>query len=355
MKPVLPNGANQVAEKILEVQDLRTYFFLASGVAKAVDGVSFHVERGKAIGIVGESGSGKSITASSIIRLLPPAARIEGGTILFKGRDITKLSPEELFALRGKEIATIFQDPMTSLDPVFTIGCQIRELLEAHASISRSESRAKAVEALSIVGIPDAERRLNAYPHEFSGGMRQRVMIAMALICNPSLIIADEPTTALDVTVQAQVLSLLQDLQKRIHTAILLITHNLGLVWKVCDQVMVMYAGKTVEYASTQQLYENPCHPYSWGLFMSIPKLSAPPDQKLAIIPGIPPDLRLTGRGCNFAARCPYADGRCRETTPPLREFEPGHWVACHLEGGIQKGEARRRFAAVPKTGEGSP
>jgi oligopeptide/dipeptide ABC transporter ATP-binding protein len=330
-------------EKILEVKNLKTYFHMTSGIARAVDGVSFHVERGKAIGIVGESGSGKSVTASSIINLLPSTAKIEEGSVLFKGRDLTKISKKDMFALRGKEISMIFQDPMTSLDPVFTIGQQIQELLNAHYDLPRNEYRRKAIEALSMVGIPEAGKRLNAYPHEFSGGMRQRVMIAMALICSPSLIIADEPTTALDVTVQAQVLSLLHNLQQKTYTSILLITHNLGIVWKMCDTVMVMYAGKTVEYASTRQLFENTLHPYSWGLFMSIPKLSAPRDQKLTIIPGLPPDLRLTGKGCNFARRCPYAKDVCREAEPALTEFESGHFVACHF----QAGEKGLRFGEI--------
>lgn len=319
--------------KVLEVKDLCTYFFQAAGVAKAVDGVSFSIDKGKTLGIVGESGSGKSVTASSIIRLLPNTAKIESGEIIFNGKNILDLSKKEMQKIRGKEIASVFQDPMTSLDPVFTIGYQMDELLKTHfPGMNKEDRRKKAVEALSIVGITDGEQRLAAYPHEFSGGMRQRVMISMAVMCDPALLIADEPTTALDVTVQAQVFELLKDMQKRLGTSILLITHNLGAVWKMCDSVVVMYAGKCVEIAETKELYSNPLHPYTWGLLSSIPKLSTDKSDILPTIPGTPPDLKLTGKGCNFADRCAYAVPECATKEPELIELEPNHFVACNIQ-----------------------
>ena len=333
-----------MSEKILEVKDLRTYFFQASGISKAVDGVSFSIEKGKTLGVVGESGSGKSVTASSIIKLLPNTAKIQSGEIIFKGEDLVKYSKSALRKIRGKEIASVFQDPMTSLDPVFTIGSQMNELLKAHyPDMSRKERRQKSIEALNTVGITDGAQRLAAYPHEFSGGMRQRVMIAMAVICDPALLIADEPTTALDVTVQAQVFALMKDLQKRLHTSILLITHNLGAVWRMCDSVVVMYAGKCMEIAETKELYSNTQHPYTWGLLSSMPKLSADGEDALPTIPGMPPDLKLTGEGCGFAERCKYAQKKCFESCPELAEIEPGHFVACHM----QTKESRIHFQEV--------
>lgn len=333
-----------MSDKILEVSNLRTYFFQSAGVAKAVDGISFSIEKGKTLGIVGESGSGKSVTASSIIRLLPPTAKIKSGEVLFDGKNLLDYSKKEMRHIRGKEIASVFQDPMTSLDPVFTIGQQMHELLKMHfPEMSKAERQQKAIEALDTVGITDGEQRLAAYPHEFSGGMRQRVMIAMAVVCNPTLIIADEPTTALDVTVQAQVLDLMKDLQERLGTSILLITHNLGAVWKMCDNVVVMYAGKCMEIAETKALYTSTFHPYTWGLLSSMPKLSADSDQPLLTIPGTPPDLKLTGEGCNFNERCPYAESICFELEPELNELEPGHCVACHL----QTKDSRIKFEEV--------
>lgn len=327
-----------MSENLLTVKGLKTYFFQASGVSKAVDGVSFNLQKGKTMGIVGESGSGKSVTASSIIRLLPPKiGRIVAGEIEFEGKDVLKLNKKELLNFRGKDIAVIFQDPMTSLDPVFKIGSQMVEMICAHQDVSKEEARRMAVEALNKVGIPQPEKRMESYPYELSGGMCQRVIIAMAVCCKPKLILADEPTTALDVTVQAQVLELLQGLQQEMNTSILLITHNLGVVWKMCDSVMVMYAGKTVEYADTQTLYANPLHPYTWGLLDSMPKLSDKVKGKLNTIPGAPPDLRLTGQCCNFYNRCPYAAERCAQDVPPLVEVEPGHFVACHRQNGQEK------------------
>lgn len=326
-----------MSKELLTVENLKTYFFTASGVSKAVDGVSFTLEKGQTMGIVGESGSGKSVSASSIIRLLPKIGKLVDGKIEFEGKDILKLGKKELLNFRGKDIAVIFQDPMTSLDPVFKIGNQMVEMICAHQDISKKEARAMAVEALKKVGIPQAEKRMDSYPYELSGGMCQRVIIAMAVCCKPKMIIADEPTTALDVTVQAQVLELLQELQKEMNTSILLITHNLGVVWKMCDTVMVMYAGKTVEYATAETLYRNPMHPYTWGLLDSMPKLSDKVKEELKTIPGTPPDLRLTGTGCNFCNRCPYAEEKCSTEVPPLVEIEKGHFIACHRQNKTEK------------------
>lgn len=332
-----------MSENILTVKDLKTYFYTASGVAKAVDGVSFNIAKGETMGIVGESGSGKSVTSSSIIRLLPPrTGKIVGGSIEFEGKDVLALSKKELNDFRGKDIAVIFQDPMTSLDPVFKIGKQMTEMIMAHQNVTKDEAWKMAVEALNKVGIPEPEKRMNSYPYELSGGMCQRVIIAMAVCCKPKLIIADEPTTALDVTVQAQVLELLKDLQRNMDTAILLITHNLGVVWEMCDKVMVMYAGNTVEFTDTKTLYSNPRHPYTWGLLDSMPKLSDESKGELKTIPGTPPDLRLTGKCCNFYNRCPYVTEACTQSVPPLVEVEPGHFVACHrqnLTNKLEKGE----------------
>ena len=332
-----------MSKNILTVKDLKTYFYTASGIAKAVDGVSFNIAKGETMGIGGESGSGKSVTSSSIIRLLPPrTGKIVGGSIEFEGKDVLALSKKELNDFRGKDIAVIFQDPMTSLDPVFKIGKQMTEMIMAHQNVTKDEAWKMAVEALSKVGIPEPEKRMNSYPYELSGGMCQRVIIAMAVCCKPKLIIADEPTTALDVTVQAQVLELLKELQRDMDTAILLITHNLGVVWEMCDKVMVMYAGNTVEFTDTKTLYSNPRHPYTWGLLDSMPKLSDESKGELKTIPGTPPDLRLTGECCNFYNRCPYVTEACTQSVPPLVEVEPGHFVACHrqnLTNKLEKGE----------------
>lgn len=325
-----------MSEEILKVENLKTYFFTASGVSKAVDGVSYTLRKGEILGIVGESGSGKSVSANSVIRLLPKTGKVVDGTILFEGKDMRTISDKELRQIRGNDISVIFQDPMTSLDPVFKVGSQMIELIRTHNKVSKEEARKIAVENLALVGIPDPESRLNSYPHELSGGMCQRVMIAMAISCHPKFMIADEPTTALDVTVQAQVLSLLKDLQEKTDTAIMLITHNLGIVWKMCDTVMVMYAGKTVEFADMKELYKNPMHPYTWGLLDSIPKLSDEGKADLKTIPGVPPDLRLTGTCCNFYNRCPYATDICREQVPELVEVAPGHKVACHHQNGVE-------------------
>ncbi len=333
-----------MGERLLTVKNLKTYFSLASGTVKAVDGVSFTLDKGEILGIVGESGCGKSVTASSIIRLLPPKiGNIVDGEINFEGRDVRALSGKELLKFRGRDISMIFQNPMTSLDPVFKIGSQMVEMIRTHHSeISREEALKISIEALRKVGIPNPESRINSYPYELSGGMCQRVIIAMAICCEPKMMIADEPTTALDVTVQSQVLKLLRGLQKEKGVAILMITHNLGIVWEMCDSVMVMYAGKTVEYTSAKELYRNPLHPYTWGLLDSMPKLSDDTNKRLVAIDGVPPDLRLTGTCCNFYNRCPYASPICMEKVPELTETEPGHFVACHRQNGktaLKRGE----------------
>ena len=325
-----------MSEKLLEVKNLQTHFFTASGVSKAVDGISFSLEKGKTMGIVGESGSGKSVASSSIIRLLSRTGKIVGGEIIFEGKNVLEFSKKELLDFRGRDVAVIFQDPMTSLDPVFKIGNQMVEMICAHQDVSKEEARKMAIDALNKVGIPQPEKRLDSYPYQLSGGMCQRVIIAMAVCCKPKLIIADEPTTALDVTVQARVLELLQGLQDELDTSILLITHNLGVVWKMCDYVMVMYAGNTFEYADVETLYTNPLHPYTWGLLDSMPLLSDNLKGDLKAIPGIPPDLRMTGGRCNFCNRCKYATEICSKEVPPLVEVEAGHFVACHRQNGVE-------------------
>lgn len=332
-------------EHLLTVRDLKTYFHTSAGVSKAVDGVSFTLDSGKTLAIVGESGSGKSVTASSVIRLLPKTGKIESGVVEFDGKDMTQIPMKELLAIRGRDIGMIYQDPMTSLDPVFKVGSQMVELIRAHEDVSKEEARTRAIEMLRAVGIPEPERRMDSYPYELSGGMCQRVIIAMAMSLHPKFIIADEPTTALDVTVQSQVLDLLKNLQDEFGTAILLITHNLGIVWKMAHDVMVMYAGRTVEYASTSELYANPLHPYTWGLLDSMPKLSDDANEELKTIPGVPPDLRLTGTCCNFCNRCPYAIEVCERAVPETREVAPGHFVACHRQdgaGGLVRGGVNR-------------
>jgi oligopeptide/dipeptide ABC transporter ATP-binding protein len=316
--------------RLLEVGNLRTTFQTAAGLVRAVDGVSWDVEEGETVALVGESGCGKSVSALSIMRLIaPPAGRIESGEILFKGRDLLKLSEEEMRSVRGREIAMIFQEPMTSLNPVLSIGRQLTEGLEIHLKMTPPDSRARAVELLAMVGIPDPERRLAQYPHHFSGGMRQRMMIAMALACNPSLILADEPTTALDVTIQAQILELMRDLSRRLGVAMLIITHNLGVVARYADRVNVMYAGRIIERATAAELYASPRHPYTLGLLRSVPRLDEPRRARLAPIEGQPPDLTRLPRGCAFAPRCAYRVERCVEP-PPLEPLGAAdHMVAC--------------------------
>ena len=320
-------------DPVLEVRDLRTYFHTEEGVARAVDGVSFAVGRGQTLGLVGESGCGKSVSAFSIMRLVPdPPGRIEDGQILLKGRDLLALDEEEMRRVRGDDIAMIFQEPMTSLNPVLTCGFQIAEAVVLHQQVPMQEARTRAIEMLQLVGIPAPEQRIDEYPHQLSGGMRQRVMIAMALSCNPDVLIADEPTTALDVTIQAQILALLESLQESLQMAIVMITHDLGVIAETADQVAVMYAGQIVEYAETQALFTRPRHPYTRGLLRSIPRLDAE-QERLDIIPGVVPDARVFPQGCRFAPRCPLADAHCRAEAPPLEEIEAGHWASCWKVG----------------------
>jgi oligopeptide/dipeptide ABC transporter ATP-binding protein len=319
-------------EVLLDVRGLRTHFHTSVGVIRAVDGVSWDVRKGETVALVGESGCGKSVSALSVMRLVAqPAGRIEAGEIVFKGRNLLALSEEEMRQVRGREIGMIFQEPMTSLNPVLTVGRQLTEPLEVHLNMSRAESQARAVELLSLVGIPDGARRLRQFPHQFSGGMRQRIMIAMALACNPALILADEPTTALDVTIQAQILELMKSLSRRLGVAILMITHNLGVVARYADRVNVMYAGKIVERATAREIYANPRHPYTLGLLRSVPRLDEPRRAKLQPISGQPPDLSRLPAGCSFAPRCAYVIERCRHETPPLDPVAPEHVSACWL------------------------
>jgi oligopeptide/dipeptide ABC transporter ATP-binding protein len=316
--------------RLLEVRNLSTTFLTAAGVVRAVDGVSWDIEEGETVALVGESGCGKSVSALSVMRLVDePAGRIEGGEIVYKGRDLLKLTEQEMRGVRGREIAMIFQEPMTSLNPVLSIGRQLTEGLEIHMAMTPPEARARAIELLAMVGIPDAQHRLAQYPHHFSGGMRQRMMIAMALACSPSLILADEPTTALDVTIQAQILELMRDLARRLGVAMLIITHNLGVVARYADRVNVMYAGRIIERASAAGLYANPRHPYTLGLLRSVPRLDEPRRSRLAPIEGQPPDLTRLPRGCAFAPRCAYRVARCGDAAPPLEALSPGHAAAC--------------------------
>ena len=315
---------------LLEVRNLRTTFFTKAGVVRAVDGVSWDVEEGETVALVGESGCGKSVSALSVMRLVDEAAgRIEAGEILYKGRNLLELTPEQMRGVRGREIAMIFQEPMTSLNPVLSIGRQLTEGLEIHMKMKPPEARSRALELLAMVGIPDPERRLDQFPHHFSGGMRQRMMIAMALACNPSLILADEPTTALDVTIQAQILELLRDLSRRLGVAMLIITHNLGVVARYADRVNVMYAGRIIERATAAELYARPRHPYTLGLLRSVPRLDEPRRARLAPIEGQPPDMTRLPPGCSFAPRCAFRVERCAEEAPPLEVVHPGHLSAC--------------------------
>jgi oligopeptide/dipeptide ABC transporter ATP-binding protein len=321
------------AQPLLQVRNLRTYFHTEAGIARAVDGVSFDIFPGEVLGLVGESGSGKSVTALSVLRLIPdPPGKIVDGSILFQGRDLLKLSWDEVRNVRGKEISMIFQEPMTSLNPVFTIGMQLEEAVLGHEAVSKQEARRRAIEMLELVGIPDPASRLADHPHQFSGGMRQRVMIAMALACNPSLLIADEPTTALDVTIQAQILELMLRIKdERKNAAILLITHNLAVVAETCHRVMVMYGGKIQEIATVHELFRNPMHPYTRGLLASLPAIEGEKLRRLPAIPGNVPSILDLPVGCKFETRCPDRFEKCVLIEPDLIETAPGHWVRCHL------------------------
>src|SRR5882757_3719559 len=318
------------ARKLLEVRNLETKFYTVDGVVNALNGISYSVDRGECLAIVGESGSGKSVGVLSILRLIPsPPGRITGGSILFKGTDLLTLDDRALRDIRGGSIAIIFQDPMTSLNPVMRVGAQIMESLSAHEHLTRRQARSKAADLLAMVGIPRPAERLGDYPHQFSGGMRQRVMIAMALSCSPQLIIADEPTTALDVTIQAQIVELVKKLQAELGTAVIWISHDLGVVARLADRVAVMYAGYIVEQAPVDDLYARPAHPYTIGLLNSLPRLDARFKTKLQAIGGLPPNMLGDLRGCPFATRCRFATSRCREENPALAEVAPDHAVAC--------------------------
>jgi oligopeptide/dipeptide ABC transporter ATP-binding protein len=327
---------------LLEVRDLKTCFYTSQGIVKAVDGVSYEVREGETVALVGESGCGKTVSALSVMRLVAaPAGRIEGGQIFFKGQDLLKLDEESMRRHRGKEIAMVFQEPMTSLNPVLSIGRQLTETLEIHLGMTASQALRRSAELLAMVGIPDGERRLSQYPHQFSGGMRQRMMIAMALSCGPSLIMGDEPTTALDVTIQAQILELMKDLSRRLGASMVIITHNLGVVARYADRVNVMYAGKMIEQGTAREVYGEPRHPYTLGLLHSVPRLDEPRKSKLDPIDGQPPDLTQLSAGCAFAPRCVYKIDRCNREVPPLRSVgTPGHLSACYvaeqLEGKVK-------------------
>jgi peptide/nickel transport system ATP-binding protein len=318
---------------LLEIDNLQTHFRTPDGINRAVDGVSFHVEAGETLAVVGESGCGKSVTAMSVLRLIPEPPGKIAGSIRFDGRDLLKLSEREMRNIRGNEISMIFQEPMTSLNPVLTVGRQIGETLRLHQGLDKRAADARAVAMLNLVGIPEAARRVHEYPHQLSGGMRQRVMIAIALACNPKLLIADEPTTALDVTIQAQILDLMRDLKTRVGAAIVLITHDLGVVAEVAERVVVMYAGKKVEEAAVGPLFRNPRHPYTQGLLGSVPKLGSSltgTETRLQEIPGLVPSLKQRIEGCVFASRCPYATDLCSRVAPALEAKAPGHTAACH-------------------------
>jgi oligopeptide/dipeptide ABC transporter ATP-binding protein len=318
---------------LVQIRNLKTYFDTEAGTARAVDGVDFDIYEGEVLGLVGESGSGKSVTALSILRLIPdPPGKIVDGSIIFQGRDLLKVSWEEMREIRGNQISMIFQEPMTSLNPVFTVGMQLKEAVLEHERVSGDEAFKRSVEMLELVGIPEPAARMNDYPHQFSGGMRQRVMIAMALACNPALLIADEPTTALDVTIQAQILDLmLQIKDKRKEAAILLITHNLAVVAETCHRVIVMYGGKLQEVAPVRELFKNPLHPYTRGLLASLPSVDGEKRERLTAIPGNVPGIFDLPAGCKFATRCPEQFERCWREEPELLESAPGHWVRCHL------------------------
>ena len=329
-------GPARATEPLLQIRGLRTYFRTDAGVAKAVDGVDLDIRQGEVLGLVGESGSGKSVTALSILRLIPqPPGEIVGGEILYKGQNLLALPWDEIRKARGSEISMVFQEPMTSLNPVFTIGMQMTEVILAHERVSREEATRRSIEMLNEVGIPDAAVRMTQYPHNLSGGMRQRVMIAMALVLNPSLLIADEPTTALDVTIQAQILDLMLELKaRRQGAAILLITHNLAVVAETCDRVAVMYGGKIQEIAPVEELFRNPLHPYTQGLLGSIPTVDGPRAERLTVIPGSVPDIMHLPVGCKFVTRCLYRFEPCPDIEPPLIEMAPDHFVRCHLYPG---------------------
>jgi len=327
-----------MSEPLLEVRDLKTHFFTDDGVVRAVDGVSYDLRAGETLAVVGESGSGKSVTSLSILRLVPtPPGRIIGGEILFRGRNLLQLTEAQMRSIRGKEISMIFQEPMTSLNPVYTCGEQILEVLMLHEKLDRRAARVRAIEMLKLVGIPSPEQRVDEYPHQMSGGMRQRVMIAMALACRPAVLIADEPTTALDVTIQAQILELLKGLQRELGMSVLLITHDLGVVAETADRVAVMYAGQVVEYCDVRAAFRRTLHPYTAGLLASLPRLGGT-SERLRVIPGNVPNPVRFPSGCRFHPRCPIAQDRCREQVPGMDVFDGDHLVRCWRAGEIAAG-----------------
>ncbi len=332
---------NGDAKTLVQVEDLKTYFFTHNGVVKAVDGVTWDIKEGENVALVGESGSGKSVSALSVMRLIAdPPGKILNGKIVFDGEDLLAITDEQMRHIRGNKIAMVFQEPMTSLNPVLTVARQLTEAIELHLKLNKKASKARAVELLQQVGIPDAGRRIDDYPHQFSGGMRQRVMIAMALSCNPRLIIADEPTTALDVTIQAQVLEVMREMCDTYNTAVLIITHNLGVVARYAQRVNVMYAGHIVESGTAQEIYGDPRHPYTLGLLQSVPRLDEPKKARLQPIEGSPPDLIHLPKGCPFRARCRFAIDRCAEENPPLLEVSKNHLSACWVD--VTEGRERR-------------
>ena len=323
---------------LLEIEGLKTQFFTSAGTVRAVDGVNYNVEAGETVAVVGESGCGKSVTALSIMRLVAdPPGKIVEGEIRFNGTDLLSLSEEEMRQIRGRDIGMVFQEPMTSLNPVLSVGRQLTETLETHFGMSRENADKRAVELLGLVGIAEPERRLAQYPHHFSGGMRQRVMIAMALACDPKLIIADEPTTALDVTIQAQILELMKNLTREMGVAMIIITHNLGVVARYADRVNVMYAGKIVESGTAKEIYHNPRHPYTLALLKSVPRLDLPRGAKLDPVDGQPPDLARLDDGCPFRPRCRFAQDGCANDVPPLTEVREKHWSACFEQDAVVK------------------
>ena len=318
-------------KNLVEVKNLEVSFFTYAGEVKAVRGISYNLKPGEVMGIVGESGSGKSVSSYGLMGIIPEPGKVIGGQILFEGRDVTAMSEKELLKIRGKDISMIFQDPMTSLNPLFTIGNQIEESLRKHTSLDKDQRQKRMVELLTLVGINQPEKRLKQYPHEFSGGIRQRVMIAMALACDPKLLIADEPTTALDVTIQAQILELLKELKDKIHMGIVFITHDLGVVSDICDSISVMYAGTIVESGSSDQIFYEPRHPYTWGLLASVPKIDTDEHQRLIPIEGNPVDLINPPKGCPFAPRCKHCMKICIDQAPPQCQVGEGHMAACWL------------------------
>ncbi len=318
---------------LLQVKDLRTWFYTEEGIVKAVDGVTYDVAEGETLALVGESGCGKSISALSILRLIPiPPGRIVSGEVLFENEDLLKLSEEEIRHIRGNKISMVFQEPMTSLNPVLTIGKQLTEAIELHLKLDKQAATQRAIQLLEMVGVAEAERRINDYPHQFSGGMRQRVMIAMALSCNPKLLIADEPTTALDVTIQAQVLEVMARLSREFGTSVIIITHNLGVVARYADRVNVMYAGKIIESSTASNVYADPRHPYTLGLLNSVPRLDQGHGEKLIPIEGLPPDLAQLPPGCSFYPRCVYRIDKCKDEYPPLALVAENHYAACWVD-----------------------